>query len=281
MYGTDNLVLSIGIGLAIGITFIAMFAAFSANIIAYPALNMGQNATESGNALQAVTIYPGHHGGVETCLQRIVPISMSILNWTGFDQVVNNTLPYATDFVIPSGHSGSITYAIAVGSPHPEFQNSSRIMNLSRTVNFTNDVSFIHSENITVHQNVTYQGLVTLVNGTTLPYYEACYSMPEDTRNGICSYGPMKNPPPSTITVPVRYNTHKGVTVSAQSSYETLGFNETRTVKLTFAISPDAPLGTYWLRISPEICGGSPDILFTVGDKPYPGTPQRVGGAVL
>jgi hypothetical protein len=139
---------------------------------------------------------------------------------------------------------------------------------------------FFHQENVTVHQNVTYLGQRAMPNGTGMSFYNASYAIPGDLGAFAWETGPMKSRPPDYITITVdRYN-HPGISVSAQPANQTLGFNSSLTVKVTFTVSSDAPLGTYWLELPPGPCEGGPEYLFTVGDRPYSGKVDRAELAI-
>jgi hypothetical protein len=101
-------------------------------------------------------------------------------------------------------------------------------------------------------------------------FYQACHDLPDDAGGGTeCISGPFKQPPPKVITTSVLRFNHPGVNVTFEPKDEVLGFNESVTVTATFSIDSDAPRGTYWMQLPPGRCNGSPNLPFTIGDRPY------------
>jgi hypothetical protein len=256
---TDNLAVTVIAGFAAGISLIIAFSIFSTSSISSISTVNSTSYIMQQMPSTTATIFPG------SSIYHPCPFQLSnnfaIINSTGFGIYNVSTV---TDYVIPPAHQGSLTYSIQRSDPSRII--SSGPLDIPAKQTFDNLPFFAHYEKVTEYQNVTDLGPVTLPNGTIMESYQACYKVGNGT---ACGGGPTKERPANTVTFGVMNNTHPGISISADPANETLAFNQTQIVKLTFSIASDAPQGTYWLEFSPGICGGSPTVYFTVGNKPY------------
>lgn len=187
--------------------------------------------------------------------------SSQVTNYSGFDGVYNETLPYRgtqKDYVLKPGSTGVIVFKIdAMAS---EQQGQDYPIPLPKSLNLTNYAVFYHEitslEDLSKYPGVTF-------NGEGYGDFRACSIGPAG--GGACIGGPFAGTNPIEAFV----TDHPGVDILFEppSEVSPLGMNATsQVVTITITVDSNAPRGTY-LAILPS--SGLDSFLLTVGNQPY------------
>ncbi len=205
--------------------------------VAYHFITTAAQAQPSSNTDVSYQVSPGPQPYYSCPLLTASPANIIVSNISVISAYNLNGI---TDYVLPPGHSGSITYKV----------------NSNKSDNIAVDASLSFSHEVQRMRNYS-------IEKESSSRYKICFSAGYGT---VCRYSHMP-PAASYAIVNTSSASHDGIYSYINTSTSKNGY-----VKLSINTSPSVQKGTYWINIAGGPCDGGQTALLTIGNSAYNGS---------